>query len=52
MFQPNNKCYIHKPEYFLANETRKILWDFEKQTYNRISWDQSAEFTDYISAQG
>ena len=31
-----NKCYIHKPESVLANETPKILWDFEIQTDHLI----------------
>ena len=28
--------YVHKIESFLKNETRKILWDFEIQTYHSI----------------
>ena len=32
-FDHANKRYIHNPESILENETHKILWDFEIQTY-------------------
>ena len=30
-FDHTNKWYMHKPEYFLENETDKLLWDFDIQ---------------------
>ena len=31
------KCYMHRPESVLENETHKILWDFKVQTDYLIS---------------
>ena len=37
MFEHTNKWYIHNPASILANETQKLLWDFNIQTDHPIS---------------
>ena len=36
-FHHTNKWYMHNPESVLKNETPKLLWDFQMQTYPLIS---------------
>ena len=37
-FEHTNKWYMYKPESVLANETHKLVWDFEVQMDHLISW--------------
>ena len=36
-FDHTARCYVHKQESILENETDKLLWDFETQTDHLIS---------------
>ena len=36
-FDHTNQWYMHNPESIIENETHKLLWDFEIQTYHPIS---------------
>ena len=36
-FHPANKWYMHNPTSVQENETHKLLWDFDIETYHLIS---------------